>query len=259
METAEKVRENKLRRAVLRRGYRFTKSRLRDPMAAGYGRIRVETDDGLEASGFRSADGLGLTLDELAERLGGKGCGVYRLRAADQTLLYVGSSYDPPGRWSVLSNNAWWADVRYREVVWYATEEEGQAAEARAVVEEHPLHNVSLRSSDLTKVVAMRMTPQELADLDAARGQVSRAEWLRRILLGAEPRLSGKYSTATLPATAAAGCNVGDKLAAVRESAQSGDALPAGPLSRASEAKPADCPHRLPSGAYCKTCQQSKP
>src|ERR1035441_10651093 len=215
METPEKVRENRLRRGVQRRGYIFAKSRLRDPMAVGYGRIRVETDDGREAAGFGSADGLGLTLDELEDRLGGKGWGVYRLRASDQTLLYVGSSDDPAARWGVLSMNAWWADVRYREVAWYATEEDARAMEAQAVVTELPLHNVRLRSSDLTKVVAVRMTPQEMADLDAARGQVSRAEWLRRILLGAEPRLSGKYWTATLPRVAAAGCNLGDAVAAL--------------------------------------------
>ena len=215
METPEKVRENRVRRRVNRRGYVFAKSRLRDPMAVGFGRIRIETADGQEAPDFKSADGSGLTLDELEERLSANGWGVYRLRAADATLLHVGSSDNPPARWSVLSANLWWSDVRYREVAWYATEEEARTAEAEAVVTESPLHNVRLRSSDLTKVVAVRMTPQEMADLDAARGQVSRSEWLRRILLGAEPRLSGKFSAITLPRVAAAGCNLGDAVAAI--------------------------------------------
>lgn len=245
MEAPEKVRENRVRRAVARRGYTFAKSRLRDPAAVGFGLIRVETDEGQEAADFRSADGLGLALDEIEERLGGKGWGVYRLRAADKTLLYVGSSDRPHDRWNALSFNKWWADVKYREVTWYPAEDEARKAEAAAVVTESPLHNVRLRSSDLTKSVAVKMTPQEMADLDAARGQVSRSEWLRRVLLGAEPRVSGKYSTATLPRIAAAGCNGGPLVAP-----------PPPPVSR--EPAPRPCPHRLNKGAWCKLCGRTK-
>lgn len=215
MDTPDKVRENRLRRMVYRRGYRFHKSRLRDPMAVGYGRIRVETAEGREADGFESDGGLGLTLDDLEERLGDGEWAVYRLRAADRALLYVGSSNDPRARWSALSMNAWWAEVKYREVTWYPTEEEARKAEAEAVVSESPAHNIHLRSSDLTKSAIVRMTPEELAALDVARGQVGRSEWLRRILLGAEPRVSGKYSRATLPLPAASGCQQGSQSSAL--------------------------------------------
>lgn len=205
MDTPEKVRENRLRRMVYRRGYGFHKSRFRDPMAVGFGRIRVVTPDGCEAAGFESAGGLGLTLDELESRLGDGGWARYRLYDEAGTLLYVGSSNDPPDRFSALSLNTWWPEVTRREVTWYATKREARAAEAQSVLSESPVHNVRLRSSDLTEVVGVRMTAQELADLDGARGQLSRSEWLRRVLLAAEPRKSGKYSINSLP-PAAGGC-----------------------------------------------------
>lgn len=216
MDVSEKVRENRLRRMAYRRGYRFLKSRARDSGALGYGKVRIEAEDGREAPGFESQDGRGLTLDELAERFGDGGWAVYRLYAADGTLLYVGSSNDPRGRWSVLSGvNWWWEQVERKEVTWYATKAEARGAEAQAVLSESPVHNVRLRSGDLTETVAVKMSAQELARLDAERGQVSRSEWLRRILLSAEPRQSGAYSTATLPPPAAGGCQQGSQAPAM--------------------------------------------
>jgi hypothetical protein len=205
METSEKVRENRLRRMAYRRSLHFCKSRLRDPAATGYGKVRIETADGIEAEGFESPDGHGLTLDEVERRLDDGRWARYRLYAAGDVLLYVGSSNNPRGRWSELSTNYWWPQVERKDVTWYATKREARAAEAQSVLSESPVHNVRLRSSDLTAVVAVRMTPHELAEIDAARGQVSRCEWLRRLLLGAEPRQSGEYSISTLP-PAAGGC-----------------------------------------------------
>jgi hypothetical protein len=72
MDMKEKTRENRVRRAVERRGLRLVKSRRRDPMAIGYGKYRVETGDGVEATGFDSAMGWGLTLDEVEDRLAGR-------------------------------------------------------------------------------------------------------------------------------------------------------------------------------------------
>ena len=69
MDQGEKVRENRVRRAVERRGLRLVKSRRRDPMAVGYGKYRIETGDGIEAIGFDSTMGWGLTLDEVEDRL----------------------------------------------------------------------------------------------------------------------------------------------------------------------------------------------
>ena len=69
MDTGTKVRENRLRRMAERQGFRLVKSRRRDPLAVGYGRYRIETGDGIEATGFDSPMGWGLTLDEAEERL----------------------------------------------------------------------------------------------------------------------------------------------------------------------------------------------
>ena len=44
MDTAEKTRENRLRRVAERRGFRLEKSRIRDPRAIGYGRYCIYQD-----------------------------------------------------------------------------------------------------------------------------------------------------------------------------------------------------------------------
>ena len=61
MDQSIKVRENRLRRMAGRQGYRLVKSRRRDPLAVDYGKYRIETADGVEATG--------LTLDEAERRL----------------------------------------------------------------------------------------------------------------------------------------------------------------------------------------------
>jgi len=48
MNTAENVRENRLRRAVARQGYRLVKVRRRDPRAIDYGKFLVIPPRGAE-------------------------------------------------------------------------------------------------------------------------------------------------------------------------------------------------------------------
>jgi hypothetical protein len=69
MDTSMKVRENRLRRMAERQGFRLVKSRRRDPRAINYGRYRIEAADGVEATGFDSPMGWGLTLDEAEAKL----------------------------------------------------------------------------------------------------------------------------------------------------------------------------------------------
>ena len=69
MDTDTKVRENRLRRMAERQGLRLVKSRRRDALAIDYGKYRIETADGVEAPGFDSPMGWGLTLDEAEYRL----------------------------------------------------------------------------------------------------------------------------------------------------------------------------------------------
>jgi hypothetical protein len=52
-----------------RQGFRLVKSRRRDPLAVDYGRYRIETADGVEATGFDSPMGWGLTLNDVENRL----------------------------------------------------------------------------------------------------------------------------------------------------------------------------------------------
>lgn len=67
MDTAEKVRENLLRRMAKRRGLRLVKSRRRDPGALTYGRYFVQAPDGSTAVGYETERGL--TMDEVEQRL----------------------------------------------------------------------------------------------------------------------------------------------------------------------------------------------
>jgi len=69
MTNDEKVRENKIRRMAERQGFRLVKSRRRDPFAPDFGKFRVETADGVEATRFASTVGWGLTLNEVEKRL----------------------------------------------------------------------------------------------------------------------------------------------------------------------------------------------
>ena len=72
MDSAEKTRENRLRRVAARRfGWRLEKSRSRDPLAFGYGTYRlvdVATNTVARAEG---PSGYGLTLDDVESALGG--------------------------------------------------------------------------------------------------------------------------------------------------------------------------------------------
>ena len=58
---ADKVRENRYRRMLRRRGFQLVKSRLRDPRAIGYGRFMIVDSDANavvagEVNSFRAMD-----------------------------------------------------------------------------------------------------------------------------------------------------------------------------------------------------------
>jgi hypothetical protein len=68
--TAEKIRENRLRRAAERQGLQLMKSRRRDPRAIDFGTYQLvdPATNSLAASGLQS--GYGLTLDDVERELG---------------------------------------------------------------------------------------------------------------------------------------------------------------------------------------------
>jgi hypothetical protein len=55
--TSEKVRENRLRRVALRRGWTLTKSRRRDPLAVDFGQWRLQAE-GKKTKTFTNLDGV---------------------------------------------------------------------------------------------------------------------------------------------------------------------------------------------------------
>ncbi|WP_435112379.1 GIY-YIG nuclease family protein [Nocardiopsis synnemataformans] len=69
---------------------------------------------------------------------------VYRLYSQDDELLYVGLSCNPEGRWKQHeSDRPWWSGVARKEVSWYPTRGDAEAAERAAIQQEKPAYNSS--------------------------------------------------------------------------------------------------------------------
>jgi tRNA(His) guanylyltransferase len=69
---------------------------------------------------------------------------VYRLFAADNTLLYVGVAEQFGVRWEQHSKlQPWWEHVDHQTVHWYPNRGEAEATEKRAVIEEKPAYNIA--------------------------------------------------------------------------------------------------------------------
>lgn len=66
------VRENRLRRAAERQGFRLVKSRRRDPRALDYGRFMIVDRDNRAVAGELNT-GRGLTIDQVESFLNGDG------------------------------------------------------------------------------------------------------------------------------------------------------------------------------------------
>jgi hypothetical protein len=70
---ADKVRENRLRRAVERRGFMLQKSRRRDPQAWDYGTYQIiDPDTNYLVAALRVDRGYGLSLDDIERWLDGR-------------------------------------------------------------------------------------------------------------------------------------------------------------------------------------------
>ncbi|MGW3510173.1 hypothetical protein [Streptomyces sp. NPDC000994] len=67
---------------------------------------------------------------------------MYRLWAADGTLLYIGSSYTPEERAKAHSHTAWGHLVARRTDEWHPSRWRAYDEEARAIAAEDPTHNV---------------------------------------------------------------------------------------------------------------------
>jgi hypothetical protein len=121
---------------------------------------------------------------------------VYRLYDAGGVLLYIGSSNNPPYRYSEHACSAlkssWWPQVTRKDETWYGKRTDAQEAEALAIRTEDPLHNLRLTANARNKAISMRFSETEAAEIDAARGAVSRSEFLRTACLAVARRGQGK-------------------------------------------------------------------
>ena len=81
-----------------------------------------------------------------AERLDRRAA-VYRLRACDRRILYIGVSENPRLRVMAHSwDKSWWPQVTHVGVAWYPTRAAALIAEAILIQDERPLHNEVLPS-----------------------------------------------------------------------------------------------------------------
>ena len=98
-----------------------------------------------------------------------------------------------------------------------------------------------------------RFSEPEAAEIDAARGNTSASEWLREVALAAA-RASGRKPRPTDVITITADDRMPPGVAAFASRGK----VAAFNIGTEPERKTAPCPHRLPVGAYCKTCGRTK-
>lgn len=84
---------------------------------------------------------------------------VYRLYAADGTLLYIGSSYDPDKRCEAHHRTSWWLNVARRTDEWFENRWKAYSAETAAIWKEQPKHNVA-GTRDYTRTGVSRPAKQ---------------------------------------------------------------------------------------------------
>jgi hypothetical protein len=69
---------------------------------------------------------------------------LYRLFDADDVLLYIGIAFNTSRRWMQhKATKIWWPEVARKDVCWYDTRREAEAAEQVAIAEEKPKYNVT--------------------------------------------------------------------------------------------------------------------
>ncbi|MEU6595071.1 hypothetical protein ABZ923_38740 [Streptomyces sp. NPDC046881] len=90
---------------------------------------------------------------------------VYRPWAADGTLLYVGSSYNPDARYQIHRSKEWGQEIARRAMEWLGTRAGAYRAELEAIGTESPKHNVYGTGRDSEAL-------RRLSAANRSRGQV---------------------------------------------------------------------------------------
>lgn len=68
---------------------------------------------------------------------------LYRLRSRAKELLYIGITNNLAWRWKThAADKEWWPEVATRSIEWFPTRDHALTAEASAIRDERPLHNV---------------------------------------------------------------------------------------------------------------------
>lgn len=94
---------------------------------------------------------------------------LYRFFGDDGALLYIGITVNPVGRFAAHSTQKpWWQEVRRIDMECFDSREEVLAAEAAAIIAEHPVHNVRHNTSvsaaerkAFKKYEAQKVTPKQ--------------------------------------------------------------------------------------------------
>ena len=171
---------------------------------------------------------------------------VYRLYDSSGTLLYIGASNHPPTRYGEHSRSRlkpWWPEVARKDETWYDERTDAQEAEAEAVRTESPLHNSRLTANARTLTMAAKFSEAEAASIDAARGSVSRSEWLRTVALASiEPAQPTNLNDAAIEV---------NRNVTVNRDLETLGMVPASSLP-----KPRRCSHpgKRSVGGYCQEC-----
>lgn len=87
---------------------------------------------------------------------------LYRLYDNRETLLYVGVAYDFDVRFKQhAARKAWWPHVARKDVTWFDNRIDALHAEARAIANEGPAHNISRGAHPVGLAVIHRQQPKK--------------------------------------------------------------------------------------------------